>query len=315
MERLVYAVLLLPGLLGVVTYLTWFERKFAAIMQNRVGPYEIGRPHGWLQPIADVIKLLTKADVSHNRTEKLWFSLLPFAIPATTLFSLAFLPGSRSLYIVDSSYGVVLFLALSGLTAAFTYLAAWASNNKWASLSALRLAAQFAGFEIPFFASILTVGVLAGTLQLSQINILQAEGWMILHPLGLISFFWFFPSALAEANRVPFDIAEAESELVAAFTTEYSGIRFAMFYLAEYIHLVTTGWVAAVVFFGGSHLGPWEGLWVTALKIAVWIVAVTFLRWSAARLRIDQMLRLNWYWLVPGSIMTLIAALVMRGLQ
>lgn len=311
--RLIYAIALLPVLLGVVAYLTWFERKFAAIMHNRVGPYNVGRPHGWLQAIADVIKLLTKANTIPDGSDRIWFRILPFFVPFLSLASIGLLPASDTLYIWNTRYGVILFLALSGLTGAVVFLAAWASNNKWASLSALRLAAQYLGYEIPLFASLLTVAVLAGSLRLIDINASQTGWWWIAHPLGLLAFLCYLPAALAEANKVPFDIGEAESELVSAFNTEYSGIRFAMFYLAEYIHLITTGWIAALFFFGGSHFGPWNSAAFTFAKIGIWIVFLTWIRWGVARLRIDQMLRFNWHWLVPFSLLVFVAATLGRG--
>lgn len=304
LRAFLYSAVLITVLMSTAAWVTWFERKFAGRLQSRLGPTMVG-PKGLLQPIADGLKMLQKEQITPDDADKVLFELAP---PLTVFFALAtaaVIPFTPGMLASDLDIGVLYILALSGLMAFPIWVGAWASNNKYALLGGMRAVAQGISYEIPMVLSALVPVVLAGSLSLGKIVEYQAEhGWLILWPpgLGLIAFVVFTMTALAEGNRIPFDIPEAESELVAGATTEYTGIKFGLFATAEYLHSMITCAVAAALFFGGWD-GPWApGLGWMVLKTIVLFVLLTWVRWSLLRLRSDQLMQLCWKYLVPGTL-------------
>jgi len=301
--------ILLGSILVAVAYLTWVERKFTGRMQSRIGPYWVGRPHGWLQPIADGLKLFIKEDITPAKADRVLFNLAPIWVIITSLLVFAFLPLSSDWVLVNVDLGLLYFIAFSSLMILGVFIAGWASNNKYALLSAMRAAAQMVAYEVPLVLSLLVPAVLAGSLGFQGIVKAQEGLWFVLFPVsGQIAFLTFLLAALAEGNRIPFDISEAESELVAGFNVEYAGMKFAYFYLGEYVHLLAVSLLAAILFLGGPNgfLLP-GGIWL-ALKTLVLCLGIIWIRWSFLRFRIDQMMRINWKVLVPLTLLNLTAA-------
>ena len=302
------------GLLGaamtVVAYLTWIERKVAARIHNRIGPYWVGYPHGWLQPLADVLKLIIKEDIRPRAADALLFDLAPLLMVMSALIGFAFIPLAQGLAVVDHPLSLVLFLAFASISLLAIFAAGWASNNKYALLSALRLVALAVSYEIPLVLALLVPAILAGSLQLSQLVEAQRTLPFILYPvIGQVAFLVFLLAALAESNKAPLDILEAESELVAAYNVEYSGMKFALFYAAEYAHTLAVCALAATVFLGG-YLGPRflpGPVWLLGKTLFLFL-GVLWIRWSFMRLRIDQALKLNWKVLFPIALGNLLLA-------
>lgn len=302
----IVAFVLLNALLLIVTYLTWLERKFAARLQSRIGPYRVGRPHGWLQPIADALKLLIKEDVVPATADRLVYNLAPivFLIPSLLIF--ATVPFAPGLGLADLNIGLLFFLAVSSLEIVGLFMAGWGSNNKYALLSAMRGVNQIISYEVPFVLTALVPVVLAGSLRLSTIVEAQAGLWFIAYPvIGQLAFVAFVIATIASENRVPFDILEAESELVAGFRVEYSGMKFALIQLAEYTHMFGVSCLGALLFLGGwlpgGALGP---VWFLLKAIFIFVL-VTWVRWSFVRIRVDQILGFSWKVLVPSTLILL----------
>ena len=293
-----------------VAYLTWIERKVAARFQNRVGPFFVGYPHGWLQPIADVTKLLIKEDVTPRRADRVLFNLAPLLVIVPALVGFAFLPFAPGRAVVDHAYSFLFFLAFASLTLLGIFAAGWSSNNKYALLSALRMVALLVSYEIPLLLALLVPALLTGSFSLMEIVEAQRGLPFVLVPgIGQVSFVVFFVAMLAESNKSPFDLTEAESELIAAYNVEYSGIKFALFYAGEYAHTFAVSGLAATVFLGG-YLGPSVlpgPVWLLLKMFAVFGL-VLWVRWSLLRVRIDQALSLNWKILFPLSLLNLLGA-------
>ncbi len=308
------AVLLSGIVIGVamtcVAYMTWLERKFVARMQNRIGPYEVGFPHGWLQPLADVAKLLVKEDITPRAADKILFNLGPILVVVPALVGFAFLPIGRDLAIVDHPYSFLFFTAFASLTLLGVFAAGWSSNNKYALMSALRMVAMAASYEVPLILSLLIPALLTGSFQLTAVVEAQRGLWFIGYPvIGQLAFGIFLLCALAEGNKSPLDILDAESELVAAYNVEYSGVKFALFYAGEYAHTLAICGLGATVFFGG-YLGPafLPGfVWLTG-KCLVLFLFILWIRWSLMRMRIDQAIRIMWMFLLPASLINLLLA-------
>jgi len=308
-QGLVQSAILLGAILGIVAYLTWLERKFSGRLQSRVGPYLVGRPHGWLQPIADGLKLISKEDITPSRADRLLFNLAPAWIVVVSLLGFAFLPLTANWVLVNMDLGLLYFTAIGSLLVIGVFAAGWASNNKYALLSSLRSAAQIVAYEVPLLLSLLVPAILAGSLDFKDIIEAQKGYWFITFPvIGQISFLIFLLAALAESNKMPFDLSEAESELIAGFNIEYSGMKFAYFYLGEYAHLMAVSLLVSIVFFGGP-LGPLlpGGLWIAIKTLAVFL-GILWIRWSFLRIRIDQLMMLNWKFLTPISFINLLLA-------
>jgi NADH-quinone oxidoreductase subunit H len=302
--------IVLNVVIGLVTYVTLLERKFAARMQSRIGPYRVG-PHGLLQPIADALKLMMKEDVVPTAADRRVFNLAPivFLIPCMLIF--ATIPFAPGLGVADLNIGILFFLAVSSMEIVGLFMAGWGSNNKYALISAMRAVNQIISYDLPFIFSALVPVMLAGSLKLSDIAAAQSGGfWFIFYPvIGQLAFIAFIVSTLAAENRVPFDILEAESELVAGFRVEYSGMKFALIQLGEYAHVIGSSFLGALLFLGAwAGPGPaWLGpLWFL-LKAMFLFLLVTWVRWSFVRIRVDQILALSWKFLLPATLALLVA--------
>jgi NADH-quinone oxidoreductase subunit H len=312
------AFVLLSALILIVTYLTYLERKFAARLQSRIGPYRVGRPHGWLQPIADAVKLLIKEDVIPASADRAVYNLAPvvFLVPSMLIF--ATVPFAPGLGLADLNIGLLFFLAVSSLEIVGLFMGGWGSNNKYALLSAMRAVNQIISYEVPFILAALVPVLLAGSLQLSAIVAAQEGlfGWFIFYPvLGQLGFIAFVVATIASENRVPFDVLEAESELVAGFRVEYSGMKFALIQLAEYTHMFGVCCLGALLFLGG-WLGPALPGPVWFLLKAVFIfLLVTWVRWSFVRVRVDQILGLSWKVLLPATLVLLMATSIVVAVR
>jgi NADH-quinone oxidoreductase subunit H len=303
--------IVLNAVIGMVTYVTLLERKFAARMQSRIGPYRVG-PHGLLQPIADAVKLMMKEDVVPTLADRHVYNLAPivFLIPCMLIF--ATLPFAPGLGVADLNIGILFFLAVSAMEIVGLFMAGWGSNNKYALLSAMRAVNQIISYDLPFIFAALVPVVLAGSLRLSDIAQAQAGffGAFIFYPvIGQLAFIAYIVTTLAAENRVPFDILEAESELVAGFRVEYSGMKFALIQLGEYAHAIGTSFLGALLFLGAwSGPGPaWLGpLWFLLKAMAVFLL-ITWVRWSFVRIRVDQILAISWKLMLPASLLLLMA--------
>lgn len=304
--------------------LIYGERKIAAHFQCRMGPMRVGY-HGILQSIADTIKLLLKEDIVPERADKVLHLVGPFLTLVVTILILGVLPYSPLLQLADVSLGVLYLTALSGLSVLGLLLGGWSSNNKWSLLGGMRAAAQVISYEITATLALLVVTMFAGTLTLSGIVQSQAQGWWVwrAHGFGLLSMGLFMIAATAEINRTPFDIPEGESELTGGFHTEYSGLRFAFFFLAEFINMFVVAGITVTLFLGGwmpLRIGNWEtfnnlmglippSLWFLG-KVVVMVFVLMWFRWTFPRMRVDQLMRLEWKFLLPIGFINLFAAAV-----
>ena len=307
--------IVLNVVIGLVTYVTLLERKFAARMQSRIGPYRVG-PHGLLQPIADALKLMMKEDVVPTAADRRIYNLAPivFLIPCMLIF--ATIPFAPGLGVADGNIGILFFLAVSAMEIVGLFMAGWGSNNKYALLSAMRAVNQIISYDLPFIFSALVPVMLAGSLKMSDIAAVQQGSlfnWFIFYPvIGQLAFIMFIVSTLAAENRVPFDILEAESELVAGFRVEYSGMKFALIQLGEYAHMIGSSFLGALLFLGAwsgpgpEYLGP---IWFLLKAMFIFLV-VTWIRWSFVRIRVDQILALSWKALLPATLGLLITTAV-----
>ena len=310
----------------------YFERKVSAFMQDRLGPMEVGifgfkggkRFWGGIgQTLADAIKLLVKEDILPNNADKFLMILAPFIIVTGALLTFIAVPFAESLVISDFNIGIFYIVAMSSVGVIGIILAGWSSNNKWSLYGAMRAAAQIVSYEIPIGLSLLLVVLVVGSLHMGDIVQWQADHrWFIFHsPFSFIAFFIYYISTLAETNRVPFDIPEAESELVAGWMTEYSGFRWSIFFLSEYANMLIVSIVASIVFLGGwlSPLqmfnifpeswnfldGPVMGLVWVMTKAILLIFIMMWFRWTFPRLRVDQLMYLCWKVFVPFALANL----------
>lgn len=309
--------------LGLVLVL--MERKVAARIQIRLGPNRVG-PGGMFQTVADTIKLLMKEGLTPDAADKFLFNLAPFVVMIVAMLLLAPIAFAKGFQIWDINIGVLFISAVSSLSVIGILMAGWASNNKYSLLGAMRSGAQIVSYELSAGLSVLSIVVLTGSLRLSDIIASQENGWWLLkgHIPVIISFVIFLIAVTAETNRAPFDMAEAESELTAGFHTEYSGMRFALFFLAEYINIFIVCAIGATLFLGGwmpFHIGHWEGFnhIMDFIPSSIWFMGKTFFliflimwfRWTFPRLRIDQLLELEWKYLLPISLFNLVLVTVM----
>jgi len=323
---IVYVVAILLFLSLFALFGTWLERKVAGHVQDRLGPMETGGWHGWLQPIADAIKLLIKEDIIPAAADKKLFKLAPYLVFIGSLAGFAVLPFAANLIGSDLNIGVYYVIAITSLVVIGILMAGWASNNKWSMYGAMRSAAQMVSYEIPVALSLLIPVMMAGTMSMIDIVDNQAGGfwnWYIFRtmPFSLIAFVIYFWASLAEVNRAPFDLPEAESELVAGYFTEYSGIRWAMFFLAEYGDMFVVSAIASTVFLGGWHApfgfldiipGPFWFIGKTVFLVFVQM----WLRWTLPRLRVDQLMYICWKIFLPFSFANLLLVslwIVLKG--
>jgi NADH-quinone oxidoreductase subunit H len=310
-------VILLLVVLGFVTYGILAERKVMGYMQLRHGPNQVGGRWGLLQTVADVLKLLLKEDIIPKLADRPLFILAPVIAFAPSFMVLATIPFTDKFQFADIGVGLLYYIAVSGLTTFGVLLGGWASNNKYALLGGARAAAQMISYEIPLVMSVLGVILLAGSLNLNDIVNAQKHGWfLLLQPIGFVV---FFISSIAELNRTPFDLPEAESELVAGYHVEYSGFRWAFFMLAEYVYLFAMSSLITVVFLGGwlppfAFLGFIPGAVWFALKFSVVVFMYIWLRVTLPRFRADKLMEFGWKVLLPVSLANIFLTALIKSL-
>jgi NADH-quinone oxidoreductase subunit H len=291
-------------------FLVWLERKVAGHIQLRIGPKEVG-PFGILQTAVDGLKLMGKELITPAAVSWPLFVLSPILVFAPVLVAFVVIPFGESTQIRDLNVGLMLIIAFGGLSVLAILMGGWASNNKYALLGAIRAVAQNVAYEIPLLLAAMSVVLMAGSLSFKDIVAAQEGGWFVFYqPVAALL---YLVGATAETNRAPFDIPEAESELVAGFHTEYSGMRFGLFFLAEYTNMFIVASVATALFFGGWQ-GPFlPGPWWFLLKAYLLIFVVIWVRWTFPRLRFDQLMNLSWKYLIPiGLVNLLVTALVKK---
>jgi len=304
------ALKMIIGLVGVLVFvvlnaliLTWAERKVAGHMQRRIGPKEVG-PYGLIQPIADALKLLGKEILTPRAVDRPLYFLAPIIIFVPVLVSFIVIPFDASLLVKDINVGILLILAFSSLSVLSILMAGWGSNNKYALIGAIRSVAQNIAYEIPLLLALLPVIMMVNSFSLKSIVEAQKGLWFVFYqPLA---FCIYFVAGVAETNRTPFDLPEAESELVAGYHTEYSGMRFALFFLAEYTNIFIVSAIA-VTFFLGGYQGPFlPGIVWFLLKSYLLVFVIMWLRWTYPRVRFDQLLNISWKALIPLAFINLL---------
>lgn len=311
------ATVLLLVVLGFVTYAILAERKVLGFMQNRVGPNQLGGKWGLLQTVADVLKLLLKEDTIPKLADRPLFIIAPVIAFAPSFIVLATIPFTDKLQFADIGVGLLFYIAISGITIVGALTAGWASNNKYSLLGGMRAAAQMISYEIVLVMSVLGIVLLSGSLNLNTIVMEQADGWwnIVLQP---VAFVVFLIAATAELNRVPFDLVEAESELIAGFHTEYSGFRWAFFMLSEYVYLFAMSALVTVLFFGGwlplPFLGFIPGAVWFALKFSLVVFIFIWFRATFPRLRADQLMELGWKILLPIALANMFLTALIKEL-
>jgi NADH-quinone oxidoreductase subunit H len=328
-EMVIVAVLFLLFYAVIGLFLVYAERKVCAFIQNRLGPNRLG-PYGIFQTVADLIKLLFKEVIPIKNADSFLFNLAPYIVIIVNFMLLAAIPYAKGLQALDFNIGVFYVIAVTSMSVIGVLLAGWSSNSKYSLIGAMRSGAQIVSYELSVGLALITMVVLAGSMQLSEIVEAQRTGWFIFkgHIPALIAFVIYIIAGTAETNRGPFDLAEAESELTAGYHTEYSGMKFAFFYLAEFINMFIVASIAATVFFGGwmpFHIGTWDGfnrimdfippfLWYLGKTFfIVWVIML--FKWTFPRLRIDQLLTLEWKYLLPINLVNVLvmAFIVLMG--
>ncbi len=330
--------IVINALLGATAYCIYFERKISAWIQDRCGPNRVG-PWGLLQPIADGVKFLMKEDIVPHHVDKPLFILAPAAIFLVAFIGFAAIPWGGQLeldgrlvdiQVANPDIGLLYVLGVGSMGVYGVVLGGWASNNKYSLYGAIRATAQMLSYEIPMGLCILVVVLTMGTLRLEEITLRQTGYWagwipqwnVFLHPLAFVI---LFVTALAESNRTPFDLSEAEQELVGGYHTEYSALKFGMFFLAEYAHMITASAFMAVLFLGGWHLPgvawtqPQATQWyaviakvgVLSAKIALFLFVMMWIRWTLPRFRFDQLMRMAWKGLIPITLVLVVLATIL----
>ena len=319
-EFILIGLCLLVGYAVIALVLIYVERKVCAFFQCRIGPNRVG-PYGTIQSVADMIKMLTKEIIDINHVDRFLFNLAPFVVIIASVLAFGCIPFAKGLHVIDFNVGIFFLIAVSSIGIVGILLAGWASNNKYSLIGAMRSGAQMISYELSIGLSILTVVVFTGSMQLSTIVEGQADGWLLFkgHIPACIAFIVYIIAGTAETNRGPFDLPEADSELTAGYHTEYSGMHFGFFYLAEYLNLFIVASVAATIFLGGwmpLHIVGLDGfnavmdyipgfIWFFAKAFFV-VFLLMWIKWTFPRLRIDQILNLEWKYLVPISMVNLL---------
>ncbi len=311
------ALLVLYALIAL--FLIYFERKVCAFFQCRLGPNRVG-PYGIIQSVADMFKMLIKELIRLNHVDQFLFNLAPYLVIVASMLAFGCLPFGRGLQVLDFNIGIFFLIAASSIGILGILLAGWSSNNKFTLVGAIRSGAQMISYELSIGLSIITIVTLAGTMSISGIVEAQQNGWFIFtgHIPAIVAFLIYLVAGTAETNRGPFDLPEAESELTAGYHTEYSGMHFGFFYLAEYLNLFIVSGVATTLFLGGwmpFHIPGWEAfnnimdyipsiIWFFGKCVVIMWVIIWF-KWTFPRLRIDQLLKLEWKYLLPLSLVNL----------
>ncbi len=311
------ALLLLYALIAL--FLIYFERKICAFFQCRLGPNRVG-PYGVIQSVADMFKMLIKELIRLDHVDRFLFNLAPYLVITASMLAFGCLPFGNGLQVLDFNVGIFFLIAASSIGILGILLAGWSSDNKFTLIGAIRSGAQMISYELSIGLSILTIVALSGTMSISGIVEAQENGWFIFtgHIPALIAFIIYLVAGTAETNRGPFDLPEAESELTAGYHTEYSGMHFGFFYLAEYLNLFIVSGVASTLFLGGwmpFHIPGWEAfnqimdyipsiIWFFGKCVFIMWVIIWF-KWTFPRLRIDQLLKLEWKYLLPLSLLNL----------
>jgi NADH-quinone oxidoreductase subunit H len=313
---------------GIVAYMVWLERKVAARFQDRIGPNRVG-PLGLLQPIADALKLLTKEDIVPRSADRYVHLAAPVLVIMSAFLVMAVIPFAIGMAPVNIPSGMVYLVAVSSLSPLGIFLAGWSSRNKYSLLGAMRSVAQLVSYEVPQVLATIPIVLWAGSLSLVTIFNQQLEfGWFIMSPPGLLAFVILLIASIAEVNRTPFDLPEAESEIIAGYHTEYSSMRFGLFFLAEYLSVFAVSCVGTVLFLGGGTvipfatfptnlLGPtlFSLILVDAILLTVFMGKVLFfiflmfwIRATLPRMRVDRLMNFSWKYLVPLSIVNVFVA-------
>lgn len=330
-ECILIGLCLLLGYALIALALIYIERKVCAFFQCRLGPNRVG-PYGTVQSIADMIKMLIKELITIDRVDRFLFNLAPYIVIISSVLAFGCLPFAKGLEVLDFNVGIFFLMAVSSIGVVGILLAGWSSNNKYSLIGAMRSGAQMISYELSIGLSLMTMVVLAGTMQLSEIVERQADCWFLFsgHIPAVIAFLVYLVAGTAETNRGPFDLPEADSELTAGYHTEYSGMHFGFFYLAEYLNLFIVAGVAATMFLGGwmpLHIAGWDGfnavmdyipslVWFL-IKVGFIIFVIMWFKWTFPRLRIDQLLKLEWKYLLPINLVNLLlmVIIVVTGLH
>ncbi|MEN6372234.1 MAG: NADH-quinone oxidoreductase subunit NuoH [Armatimonadota bacterium] len=325
-KMLLVAVVILGFILFAVLYMIWGLRRVMGYIQARIGPNRVG-PQGLLQTVADALKLLQKEDVIPDGADRWLFTIAPFIVFVPAYLVYVVMPFGKGLIAKDLNIGIVYVSAITSICVIGIIVGGWASNNKWSLLGAFRAAAQLVAYEVPMVLAIIIPVIFAGTLSMQ--GIVQAQGggwftnWFVFRGWGIpaVAFIMYFTAGLAEVNHTPFDIMEAESELVAGFNVEYSGMKFALFFLEEFAASFTVSAIAVTLFFGGWNSpipclgGNWTGLagqaaslfWFLS-KSVVGVLVMMWIRSTWPRVRVDQLMNLGWKVMIPAGLFLLLAA-------
>ncbi len=308
---LVVAGAIMFGFLALVALiLVWWERKVSAHIQQRFGPMLTGW-HGWRQTIADALKLLQKEDITPKAVDRPVFYWAPIICFVAAFLAYITIPFGKGLIVSDLNIGILFIIAITTFTVISLLMAGWGSNNKYALLGGMRSAAQVVSYEVPMVVAVLSVIVFAGSL--SMVDIVESQAkiyqWYLFRlPFGPLAFVIYIIAATAETNRTPFDLPEAEQELVAGFNVEYSGMKFAMFFLAEFVNMFTVSAIGTTLFLGGWQ-GPFLPSWIWFLiKTFALVFVFMWFRWTYPRLRVDQLMEFSWKFLLPVAFANLILA-------
>jgi NADH-quinone oxidoreductase subunit H len=301
-------------LIPMAAMLVWVERRVIGIWQDRHGPNRVG-PFGILQSLADLLKILGKEDWIPPFSDRLVFTLAPIIGAICVLMSFAVIPFSPDIGVSDLNIGLLFFLAMASLAVYSVVLAGWASNSKYALLGGMRAAAQTVSYEVFMGLSVMGVVLLTGTFNLREIVLAQSEGWLI--QSQFVGFFIFLVAGIAESHRLPFDLPEAETELTAGFHTEYSGLKFALFFLGEYLGVTLISAMSVVLFFGGWLMPEPLSAWLPPLawfiiKIMCFVMFFILLRTSLPRPRFDQLLKFGWMVMLPLALLNLMVTALLR---
>ncbi|OGF48010.1 MAG: NADH-quinone oxidoreductase subunit H [Candidatus Firestonebacteria bacterium RIFOXYC2_FULL_39_67] len=309
-EKIIFGVALLVFIAVSVLYLIWLERKVSAHMQSRMGPMHVGGWRGWAQTIADMVKLLFKEDIIPSKADKWVHRIAPIVVFVPSLMAFLVIPFEKNLIVQDLNIGILLIFAFSSIAVLAIIMGGWSSNNKYTLLGGIRSAAQMVSYEIPLVLSILSIVMVVGSLKLNDMVAAQSgdgKFWFVFtQPLAFIL---YLVAGTAEVNRVPFDIPEAESEIVSGYNTEYSGLKYGFYMLSEFTNMLIISMVAATVFLGGWSAPAWlsflPGVVVLLIKTYFIVFILMWFRWTFPRLRVDRLMDFGWKILIPLAFLNI----------